>query len=118
MKPEYITIVTTLISVIGSLIVAYGTWVVQLKQARKKEHDEIMALLEAQRHDTAKEIRALQDGMTDTKATVQQQIAIIEIKIDSLSDRVEKHNSVIDRTYKLEQASALHAEQIKALKNG
>lgn len=38
---------------------------------------------------------------------------LIEYKIDKLSERVDKHNSVIARTYKLEQDYAVVAEQIK-----
>ena len=38
---------------------------------------------------------------------------LIEYKIDKLSERVDKHNSVIARTYKLEQNYAVVAEQIK-----
>ena len=38
---------------------------------------------------------------------------LIEYQIDKLSERVDKHNSVIARTYKLEQDYAVVAEQIK-----
>ena len=38
---------------------------------------------------------------------------LIEYKIDKLSERVDKHNSVTARTYKLEQDYAVVAEQIK-----
>lgn len=38
---------------------------------------------------------------------------LIEYKIDKLSERVDKHNSVVERTYKLEQDYAVVAEQIK-----
>lgn len=34
--------------------------------------------------------------------SISNRIAIIETKIDNLSERVEKHNSVIERTYILE----------------
>ena len=34
--------------------------------------------------------------------SISNRIAIIETKIDNLSDRVEKHNSVIERTFVLE----------------
>lgn len=38
--------------------------------------------------------------------------AVITEKIDYLTERVEAHNKVVERTYALEQASALHeAEQ-------
>lgn len=39
--------------------------------------------------------------------------AIIELKIDQLSDRVNKHNNLIERTYKLEELTALQEEKIK-----
>ena len=38
---------------------------------------------------------------------------LIEYKIDKLSERVDKHNSVIAWTYKLEQDYALIDEKIK-----
>lgn len=40
-------------------------------------------------------------------------IALIEYKLDELSKRVEKHNSVVDRMYILEQHEAIMEEQIK-----
>ena len=75
MNSEYIPILTTLISVAGSFLVAYGTWTVQMKQARQKEHDEIVRLLEAHKNDT------------------ELQIALIQKDIRTLSDRVDKHRS-------------------------
>lgn len=97
MNSEYIPILTTLISVAGSLLVAYGTWTVQMKQARQKEHDEIVRLLEAHKNDT------------------ELQIALIQKDIRTLSDRVDKHNNVIERTILLEQKTAVQEEQIKTL---
>lgn len=38
---------------------------------------------------------------------------LIEYKIDKLSERVDKHNSVVERTYKLEQDEKLLEEKIK-----
>lgn len=95
MNAEYIPIITTLISVAGSLLVAWGTWNVSMKTARKKEHDEIVALLEEQKNET------------------KLQIALIQKDIQTLSDRVNLHNGVIERTYKLEQQTAVQEEQIK-----
>lgn len=40
-------------------------------------------------------------------------IALIEYKIDQLSERVNKHNNVIERTYKLEEVTALQEEKLK-----
>ncbi len=96
------SIVTALISGSVTLVVAIGTWHFTSKKDRAENKELIM-----------KNIEDLKDDITKVNANVQQQIAIIEIKIDELSKRVEKHNNVIERTYKLEQESAVHTEQIK-----
>lgn len=38
---------------------------------------------------------------------------LIEYKLDELTKKVEKHNNVIERVYRLEQRDAVHEEQIK-----
>ena len=40
-------------------------------------------------------------------------MALIEYKIDQLSDRVDKHNNLIERTFKLEQQAAVQEEKLK-----
>lgn len=42
-------------------------------------------------------------------------IALIDLRLDQLSKQVEKHNSVIDRTYRLEEAVRIDEEKIKAV---
>ena len=37
---------------------------------------------------------------------VTSRLSVLETKMDALSDKVEKHNSVIERTYKLETGAA------------
>lgn len=37
---------------------------------------------------------------------VSNRLSVLETKMDALSDKVEKHNSVIERTYKLETDAA------------
>lgn len=44
--------------------------------------------------------------------------AVTNEKIDELSRRVEKHNNVVERVYKLERDTAVQGEQIKALEAG
>lgn len=39
--------------------------------------------------------------------------ALLEYKLEELTKRVDKHNNVIERTYRLEQDTALQAEQIR-----
>lgn len=40
-------------------------------------------------------------------------ISMIDYKLSELTKRVDKHNNVIERTYKLEERAALHDEQMK-----
>ena len=40
-------------------------------------------------------------------------MAILQVKLEELARQVDKHNSVIERTYRLEESVALHEEKIK-----
>lgn len=40
---------------------------------------------------------------------------LMSYRIEQLEKRVEKHNSLIDRTYKLEEISKVQEEQIKVV---
>ena len=51
-------------------------------------------------------------GMANRKT-----VALIEFKLEELSKQVEKHNSVIDRTFKLEELTAVQEEKIKVANN-
>ncbi len=42
--------------------------------------------------------------------------AIMEVRIDELSRHVEKHNNMVERTYKLERDMALARNDIDAIK--
>lgn len=41
--------------------------------------------------------------------------AVMEVKIDALTEKVEKHNQVLERTYKLEQDMAVAQNDIVTL---
>lgn len=43
----------------------------------------------------------------------QKTTAVIEVKLDELSRRVDKHNNLIERTFKLEEEASVQREQIK-----
>ncbi len=42
-------------------------------------------------------------------------LSLIEYKIDELSAKVEKHNKLVERTYRLEEATSLQEEKIKVV---
>lgn len=86
-------IICAIISGAVTLLVSIGTWHITAKKDRNENKTLIL-----------KNIEELKDDITGVNATIQQQIAVIDVKIETLSQRVEKHNQVIERTYKLEQA--------------
>lgn len=51
------------------------------------------------------------------KSEIKANNALIYEKIDELSRRVEQHNKVVERTYKLETEVAKQGEQIRTLFN-
>ena len=95
-------VITAVITAITTLLVSLGTWHVSMRQYRLKNMDIV-----------TKAIDEVKDTVTANNADIQQHLAVIDLKIQTLSDRVEKHNGVIERTYKLEQETAVHTEQIK-----
>lgn len=47
---------------------------------------------------------------------IQGQINVIDNKISTLSERVERHNNIIERTYELERRVDVNAERINELR--
>ena len=111
------SIITAVLSAAVSLIVAFGTWHVSMKKDREAQVEEVKKTLEKHREEYLTEIRSVQDDISQVNATVQSQIGIIEYEIKTLSDRVDKHNNVIERTYKLEQGGALRDERISNIEH-
>lgn len=109
-----------IISGVVTLIVSIGTWHFSAKKDRDKTRDEIKAELikyHEKNRDEIQEIRQndlreLRDDLTAMGANLQQKIAVIETQINTLSDRVEKHNNVIERVFHLEDTDKLLEEKI------
>lgn len=86
-------IICALISGAVTLFGSLTTWRITAKKDQDKTREELKANIES-----------LKDDISGVNANFQQQFAVMDIKIETLSSRVEKHNNVIERTYKLEQA--------------
>lgn len=93
-------------AVIVALITASASVVTQIILAAIQSKD-LLAKLQAESQ--------LNDERLDAKLEKFQ--AVQNERIDELSRRVEKHNQVVERTYKLETAVARQEEQIKTLFN-
>lgn len=48
-------------------------------------------------------------------ASAEKSRALMEYQLGELTKRVEKHNNVIERTYKLEELTAVQTEQLKVV---
>ena len=126
MDPVVGQLLTASITAGVSLLVDMGTWNVQMKSSRDKQAEELRTILQeyrdenknlinTHREDMDKEFNELRDEVTAVNATVQQQVAIVEVKISELSQHVEAHNRMIERTYALETTTAVHTQQIANL---
>lgn len=126
MDPAIGQLITGLVTAAVSLLVAMGTWRVQMKTSREKQSEELRTLLQQYRDENRdlindhrsemdKEFDNLREEVTAVNATVQQQVAIVEVKISELSQHVEAHNRMIERTYALETTTAVHTQQIANL---
>ena len=100
------TIICALISAAVTLLVSIGTWQVSVKKDRDKAKEELRTTLNTNINTIKGDLESLKVDISGVNATVQNQISIVELKIQTLSDRVEKHNNVIERVYKLEQSVA------------
>lgn len=47
------------------------------------------------------------------EAQLDKQTALLDQRINTLAERVDKHNQVVERTFKLEELAAVQTEQIK-----
>lgn len=53
--------------------------------------------------------------MSRTTKANDKTVALIEYKLNDLADKVAKHNSIIERTYRLEESTALQDAELKRL---
>ena len=125
-------VITALITGAVAIITTMITATVTYRLSAKKDRNEQVAAVKAElikyhekNRDEIKDIRQndlreIRDDITQLGANLQQKIAIVELQqthtredIVTLSNRVEKHNSVIERTYRLEDNDKLLEEKIK-----
>lgn len=53
-------------------------------------------------------------ALIGTYASNRKSSALMEYRLQQLENKVETHNRIIERTYKLEEQSAIHEERITA----
>lgn len=98
-----------IITQVTAILIASGGWYFGAKKDREKTR-EVMK----------QEIQDLKNDVTDMGANLQSKIALLELSLDhtredikTLSNRVEKHNGVVERVFHLEDTDKLLDEKIK-----
>lgn len=98
-------IVTAIISAFVTLVVSVGTWHITMKQYRLKNMDMV-----------EKAIDDVKDSMTANISQIQMHLVEMDMKIETLSDRTDKHNNLIDRMYAVEKKTDINERDIEELK--
>lgn len=68
----------------------------------EKFKEEIIKTLDTHRKEYLEGINGVKDNITDMKAAYQTTVATVSLQISNLEEKQDKHNSIIERTYKLE----------------
>lgn len=125
-----VSIINTIITAGVTLLISIGTWHFSAKKDREKQKEDIKAELikyhEKNREEIdsirANDLREIRDDISTMGANLQQKIAVIEIElghtrndITTLSNRVEKHNGVVERTSVLEEKVSVANHRISDL---
>jgi peptidoglycan hydrolase CwlO-like protein len=121
-------IITALIAGTVTLVTTMGTLHVSMRRDREKQRDDIKAELikyhEKNREEIQgirdKDLREIRDDVSNMGANLQNKIALLELSLNhareditALSNRVEKHNQVVERVYHCEDTDKLLDEKIK-----
>ena len=107
-----VEVITAIISAVITLIVSIGTWHVTMRQYRMKNGEMVTKAIDEVKNTVTANNADIQQHLALIDLKIQNMSETIDLKIQTLSDRVERHNGVVERTNKLEQDSAVQAEQI------
>lgn len=125
-------VITALITGAVAIVTTMITATVTYRLSSKKDRDTQVAAVKAElikyheknrdeiRDIRQNDLREIRDDVTQMGANLQSQISLIELTLKhthedvvTLSNRVEKHNGVIEKTYRLEDNDKLLEEKIK-----
>lgn len=128
-------VITAIISGVVTLICALLTFIATQKKARSEQIQRLEDFQKEQQKqivqfqkDVREEMSTLQDSysehlvevktmINELRASYQQMQATIEIRLDNLEKKQDKHNSIIERTYELERQVAVLDNREKVSEN-
>lgn len=116
-----VAIITASITLLGTIL----TYLTSTKQIQNKQSELQTAQLNALKAElnnkldshnkeyidgiehVKESLNNINNDFMDMKATYQETVAVIELKIDTLEKKQDKHNNVIERTFQLEKDVAV-----------
>lgn len=108
-------IITSCISVVGALLVClinnYYSNKKAISEALQREKSEA----KAEQQKIIEEQKKRDEGFVKAIDNQHMELVMLSNKVDKLSDHVEKHNSIVERTYKLETLSVQYSEIMNRL---
>lgn len=103
------SIITAIISAAATLIVC----LINNSYQRKRDERAREAEKEQQQADLTAHLQEIIANQDDSTTQIRNEIGMVEYKLSELAKHVEKHNSVIERTYELEKRTELQEEKIR-----
>ncbi len=102
-------IITAVISALASMIVC----LLNNGYQRKRDKSAMEAEREQQQEDLTAHLEEIIANQDDSTNQIRNELAMLTYKLSELAKHVEKHNSVIERTYELEKRTELQEEKIR-----
>ena len=105
-------------AIIAGVFSTVSCFVNNAYQAKKRDAEQDATMKDIDHKNEVTSIQIKNDfnaSISEINAQIQQSIAILDCKFDELTKKVEKHNNIVERTYKLESDSALVDEKLKVI---
>ena len=127
-----VEIIKGLFAIAVSVVSCIGAFQMSIKKDREAQRKDLKAELLTYHNQNREEIRKIQEGdlreirddLTDMGANIQQKLsdldtrlALVENNLNLYSQKVDKHNSVIERTYALEARQSRLEQAVADLKD-
>lgn len=106
---EMVQIITAVISAAATLIVC----LINNNYQRKRDESKREKEKEQQQADLTAHLEEIIANQDDSTTQIRNEIGMVEYKLSELAKHVEKHNTVIERTYELEKRTELQEEKIR-----
>lgn len=101
--PAYSSLITGALTSLTTVSLTIGGWIVADKHSKKAEKEKLRLMLEDHKAASNEQIASIHSAIGELRHEYTDSQNIIELKLDTLTKQVEKHNNVIERTYALEK---------------